>query len=244
MERTVTLSIPRPCTEKWDNFLPMPGGGFCQSCSKSVVDFTKMTDDEIRTALQRSPGKVCGRFYPDQLKTYTYPGAVPIKPGLALLKAAAVSALLLFVSKSSSAQPHSARVKTESVQEARNNDAQAEARAEKITVSGVVRSSEDGSVLPGVNVILKGTTTGTVTDIEGRFQLAVTTDDVLVFSFIGFETQEYQISKADPVLELSLNLTLDVMVLGEVATHDVYTERDRSAIGKLWTRVTEFVRQW
>ncbi len=55
------------------------------------------------------------------------------------------------------------------------------------TITGKVTSQEDGTGLPGVNVILKGTTYGTVTNVDGNYSLAVpaSADGVLVFSFIG-----------------------------------------------------------
>jgi TonB-dependent starch-binding outer membrane protein SusC len=58
-------------------------------------------------------------------------------------------------------------------------------------ISGKVTSTEDGSPLPGVNVLEKGTTNGTVTDADGTFSISTTGDNpVLVFSFIGFSSQE------------------------------------------------------
>ena len=66
-------------------------------------------------------------------------------------------------------------------------------RAQERTVTGKVTSGDDGSPLPGVNVVIKGTATGTVTDINGQYTLGVpSSGGVLVFSFIGFVTQEDQ----------------------------------------------------
>ena len=63
--------------------------------------------------------------------------------------------------------------------------------AQERMVSGKVTSPEDGSTLPGVNVVLKGTTNGTVTDADGNYKLNVpSAGGTLVFSFIGLQTQE------------------------------------------------------
>lgn len=79
-------------------------------------------------------------------------------------------------------------------------------------VRGIVVSS-DGEPLPGVNVLVKGSTMGTVTDIDGRYSLTAPRDaQNLVFSFIGFATQEVQIDK--PFIDVSLSE--DVMALDEV----------------------------
>ena len=59
------------------------------------------------------------------------------------------------------------------------------------TVTGAVTGEDDGTPVPGVNVIVKGTSAGTVTDIDGLYQVGVPDEDgVLVFSFIGLATEE------------------------------------------------------
>lgn len=62
---------------------------------------------------------------------------------------------------------------------------------QSVNVTGVVSSSTDGSPLPGVNVVIKGTTLGTTTDINGAFSINIPDPNAtLVFSFVGFKTQE------------------------------------------------------
>lgn len=61
------------------------------------------------------------------------------------------------------------------------------------TVSGTV-VAEDGTPMPGVNVLLKGTLSGTTTDLDGNYTLTVPDDDtVLTFSFIGYVTQNVKV---------------------------------------------------
>jgi TonB-linked SusC/RagA family outer membrane protein len=63
--------------------------------------------------------------------------------------------------------------------------------AQTRTVSGTVTSVDDGSTLPGVSVMVKGTTKGTQTDIDGKFRLeGVSGSETLVFSFVGFNSKE------------------------------------------------------
>ena len=87
------------------------------------------------------------------------------------------------------------------------------------TVTGRVTSSEDGSGLPGVNVVLKGTTVGTATNIDGNYSLAVPDDPnvVIVFSSIGFKSQERVIGTAssfDIVLEIDVAKLDEAVVIG------------------------------
>ncbi|HTH55350.1 MAG TPA: carboxypeptidase-like regulatory domain-containing protein, partial [Cyclobacteriaceae bacterium] len=62
-------------------------------------------------------------------------------------------------------------------------------------ISGQLKSTDDGSPLPGVNVVIKGTTDGTVTDSDGRYSLSVPIGSVLVFSFVGMQTREVLVTE-------------------------------------------------
>lgn len=88
---------------------------------------------------------------------------------------------------------------------------------ETIQVSGVV-TDEFGEFIPGVNVVLEGTVTGAVTDIEGRYSLsAVSPDGKLVFSFIGFENVEVEVggrSSIHVVMKESGMSLNEVVVIG------------------------------
>ncbi|MCU0434712.1 MAG: hypothetical protein MUC87_14750 [Bacteroidia bacterium] len=69
------IQIPEPCHESWQGMTPQENGRFCDSCCKVVVDFTRMSNDEISAYLQsRKNEKVCGRF------TKTQVVAAPAKP--------------------------------------------------------------------------------------------------------------------------------------------------------------------
>jgi TonB-dependent starch-binding outer membrane protein SusC len=85
--------------------------------------------------------------------------------------------------------------------------------AQERTVSGKVKSSDDGSGIPGVNILEKGTTNGTVTDADGNYTIGVGVNATLVFSFVGYTTQEVVVGS-----QTSLDVTLgsDVTSLSEV----------------------------
>lgn len=84
--------------------------------------------------------------------------------------------------------------------------------AQRSTVSGKV-IDESGDGLPGVSVAVKGTTTGTVTDGEGKFSVNVSPADILVFSFVGFQPQEFSVGTNT---DISITLKPDVTALDEV----------------------------
>lgn len=68
------------------------------------------------------------------------------------------------------------------------------ASAQGTTVRGVVTSADDNLPLPGVSVVVRGTTTGTVTDGDGEYQLQIPSDAVLLFSFVGMQSQEISVN--------------------------------------------------
>ena len=92
-----------------------------------------------------------------------------------------------------------------------------QAFAQEVQVSGKISDATDGSSLPGATVMVKGTTTGALTDIDGKYSLKVNSGSILVFSFIGYDTQEVTITRQTTV-NLSLqqsSTTLDqVVVIG------------------------------
>ncbi len=81
-------------------------------------------------------------------------------------------------------------------------------------ITGIVTASADGSPLPGVNVMVKGSTTRVATNAEGRYQITVNSEnDVLIFSFVGFVTVE---KKVGPHKTINVTMAEDVQALQEV----------------------------
>lgn len=84
-------------------------------------------------------------------------------------------------------------------------------------VSGTVTSAEDGASIPGVNISVKGTTSGSVTDINGAYSISVEDGATLVFSFIGYAAQEVNVagrSIIDVVLALDVQTLEEIVVVG------------------------------
>lgn len=81
------------------------------------------------------------------------------------------------------------------------------------TVTGKVTDGQDGSAIPGVNVLIKGTGTGTITDVDGTYALSANGDAVLVFSFIGYKSQEITVGSRSVI---DLTMSSDAQQLSEV----------------------------
>jgi len=96
-------------------------------------------------------------------------------------------------------------------------------------VTGRVTSMDDGSALPGVNVVVKGSTNGTVTDASGEFKISVPgSGGVLVFSFIGMATQEVEIGTRAVV---DLQMKTDVKQLQEVVVNAIGENVEKDKLG-------------
>lgn len=84
----------------------------------------------------------------------------------------------------------------------------------KKSVRGKVTSSDDGSALPGVNVLIKGSNTGTITDAHGNYQIDIAqADPTLEFSFIGLASKDVKVVDQP---ELNVQMDSDNMQLSEV----------------------------
>ena len=85
------------------------------------------------------------------------------------------------------------------------------------TLTGRVTDSGDGNPIPGVNVVVKGTTNGTITDFEGNFSLKIADNDIIVFSYMGYITQEIAAGTNNTLrvlLEASAEGLEEVVVIG------------------------------
>lgn len=61
------ISIPQPCPASWSDMQPNTGGRHCTQCNKTVIDFTVMTEEQVKTYFANAGQRVCGRFERSQL---------------------------------------------------------------------------------------------------------------------------------------------------------------------------------
>jgi hypothetical protein len=203
MNTLFQLNIPKPCHERWEDFSPTASGGFCGACQKNVIDFTTMSDSQLvaffRDNLNRND--LCGRFRENQLQknydidewypdwrvednTVLYEVSVaktqqtlflPVVRHMQLVRNIA-AAVLLFTS----------------VEQSLGQNTQ---------ISGKIVDSE-GNPMPGVSIRIKGTTKGTSSDMNGNYQIAVDSKDVLIYSSVGFQIKEVSSKDKQPVVQM------------------------------------------
>lgn len=99
--------------------------------------------------------------------------------------------------------------------------------AQQIEVSGTVVDADDGLPLPGVTVLEKGTTNGTVTDFDGKYKISVAEAATLVFSFVGYESQEIAATAG----RIDVNLAIKSAMLEELIVIGYGTQKKTDKTG-------------
>lgn len=102
------------------------------------------------------------------------------------------------------------------------------------SVYGVVRSS--GEPLPGVTVVVKGTSSGTVTDVDGSYTITADATSVLVFSYIGFESKEILVGSQKVI---DVDMAVDARALDEVVVTALGIRKEAKKLGYATSTVTK-----
>lgn len=223
MGKIKQITIPQPCHQSWRQMEIKENGRNCLHCAKTVVDFTKMTNNEILTCLSGTR-HVCGRFNPNQLgginyqlKTETQATAFNWRSWI--IAAGLFSAGIVSKGRAQIVPEITAAMEHAPADSSRKNVALADsAGAKPITyrVSGVVIGSDDKLPVVGASVYIKGTKVGAVTDLDGCFDLPVQKSKaVLVVSYIGYEEKEVKVSFAKNT-DLNVTLKINPAVMGEL----------------------------
>jgi len=110
-----------------------------------------------------------------------------------------------------------------------NNNVNTEERI-TATITGTVIGDDDGQPLIGVNVLIKGTSTGTVTDFDGNYSIEASEGDVLVFSYTGYKDSEVTIG-AQTVIDLTMSA--DISQLDEVVVIGYGTQKKSHLTGSV-----------
>ncbi|MES2748401.1 MAG: carboxypeptidase-like regulatory domain-containing protein [Bacteroidota bacterium] len=228
----ITLSIPEPCNENWLAMSPVEKGRFCASCQKKVIDFTYSSDREIANEFNKTQN-LCGRFSISQLNR-----ELVIPKEKSPIWMATTSAIISFLGLGTNEMYSQIKgnVKVEQTDKKILGDTIPNS-IRKTEISGTV--SDSSGPLPGANVVIKGTTTGVQTDLDGKFIIKVKAGDVLVFSFIGLEDKEVNATNAT---QMDVTLKDGNMMLGEMVIVGGITARKRSFFGRIFHSIENWFR--
>ena len=101
-------------------------------------------------------------------------------------------------------------------------------KAQDIKVSGYVTSAEDGYGLPGVTIQVKGTSNGTITEIDGDYTISAGSRDTLVFSYVGYQTQNIAVDGRN---KIDVVMSTDAMMLDNVVVTALGIKRQKRELG-------------
>ncbi|OOQ56968.1 SusC/RagA family TonB-linked outer membrane protein [Mucilaginibacter pedocola] len=104
-----------------------------------------------------------------------------------------------------------------------------QAKAQALKISGVVTAKTDGQPLPGVSIGVKGTTTGTQTDVLGKFTISANANDVLHISYLGFAQQDVVVANTGAPLNIVLQEAANS--LNEVVVTALNISKDKKSLG-------------
>jgi hypothetical protein len=206
MRPATHLTIPQPCSESWAAMTPTATGRHCAACANTVIDFTQLSDAEILEQLAR-PGNTCGRFRAGQLGRPLQPVALAPARGWRGWLAAGVAVWGLREVGSTSAraqapiEQHPAQAPLPEELQIRRRDDYEGIRAAAVVLRGVVVDSATQEGLPGVSVILHGTTQGTASRADGTFELeippalAAHPNALVDFKYLGYKTQSAAVAE-------------------------------------------------
>ena len=197
--KSVQFQINEPCHESWNQMHSLPGGRFCSSCEKTVVDFSGMTDNEIVRFVQKNNQKLCGRFRPEQLnrdmmipRTPTsfqkWKSAAAILAGLLAWNTVEAQTNINLSQENISIVTNAKKSKAEKGE--RCNVKKTNMKSPTNKLNGIVKDA-NGEPLIGATILLEQNN-GTVTDIDGKFELEIPEgweSFEVTFSYIGYSTQ-------------------------------------------------------
>lgn len=202
MPANILLQVPEPCHEDWKNMTAIEQGRFCQSCQKTVTDFSLMTDKEILLYLSSKGTVVCGRFTNDQLNRNL---AANHKKKFSWAYIWNIVLATFLTTSAVHAQSKPAPIKKTS--DSKNTKSPNEGELigtinfimpdQLALVEGVVIDSQTNLPIPFASVLVKGTKSGVAADANGKFKLNVlfhSKEIVLLVSSVGYQAQEFVVN--------------------------------------------------
>lgn len=243
-QTSVILSIPQPCHQSWNEMTPADKGRFCQSCQKTVTDFSTLSDSQFIDLLKNKQTSACGRFTASQLnRVISEP--VPDKRRKPFVSIAAIVAALTIAMPSLKAIAFTAKV--EQTSDSGNKPTTYNITLEDSTgfISGVVKAEKDSFPLEGVTIKIKDRNIGTVTDQSGQFKLRIPDDFkekvmVLEVRYVGYEMKTVKVDLKKAIKPISIKLTEDKTVFGQYGIRFITDDKRELS---LWEKFRGRVRE-
>jgi hypothetical protein len=218
------LTLKNPCNKKWSTIHRTDNERFCSSCSKTVLDFTKLTDYQIVDILKGSEEKICARLSEQQLERELRISSLR-KYNFLIPKF--LSGLILF----SSVENVNANIKKEKIEiNCTKNYQEFKLEAHELShkdslnkiIKGKVLEFETNLNMASVSVAIKGSNIRTETDENGNFRLNVpdvfiSKNIVLIITYLGYYSIVFPSKSKDLLSKDNIFIIKpSIMVMGEI----------------------------
>lgn len=233
-QNTLQLSIPDPCHEDWNQMTPQENGRYCTQCSKVLTDFTQMSDQEIIQFFENNTENVCGRLTKTQTQKIYYHYLEENKSNFYLPRIAASWLLVSWLSLSPNVNAQD--LKPERTEQLLTDTTSNQPSAPRI-LRGTVFDTKPKEPLIGTSIIFENTERGTISDIDGKFELEIPANIPLntniVFKFVEYDDVYIPINTIDFSKELEIVMKkqiinhLDVVVCGRVLIDKKHIRQNR-----------------
>jgi hypothetical protein len=212
------ISIPKPCSENWNQMTASEKGRVCASCQTQVVNFKGMPVEEIKNFLEQETGATCGRFSTYQLEVFnaTYqelPTASNLRKWTMAAVLAGVSVLPTFAQGSNPTIP--APLPNTSISYYQVETTETVSASDTVILTGRVIDLDTNEGIIGATIILPGTKIGCYTDIFGEFSLKVPKSKeaiILEVHYLGYNPLFHSIIPDSTKINLILSLNEDVLL--------------------------------
>ena len=232
----ILLSIPQPCTENWNKMTPRTQGRYCQSCEKTVIDFTSMTDAQLLNYFsQLKSEKVCGRVLPEQLENQIELPEQPKRKVFTYWKY--FLGIFLFMGKGDSSHAQKSKAKNH-LTASTKTDREVLITGEMVYVEPILNPikkitkkllvvDEDSIPIPFAEALATNSGVRFSADEHGVFELSkIEKSDILTIQGMGYKSITIGVEALTPTISLQRNIpVLDTV---KVIAYD--TERSLTAI--------------
>lgn len=215
-KRVFTLSIPKPCSQNWNEMQPRDKGRFCSDCQKVVIDFSSFTEQQLHQYLSTAKSIPCGRFHKSQLNTTVFSESI-IQPGTWTKIYKRLAAILAFLCMKPSLASTQSTQDTIVQPSNRKNILDTFGRE---TITGLIKNAE-GTALKGAEIKFDNRLVAN-SDKDGKFEFIIESGSkpsILTFSFPDMITvvRNYHptMKSASYTITLEKPLALTSFVMGK-----------------------------
>lgn len=240
MKQLLKLTIPKPCSQSWNEMSQTDTGRYCKSCNKCVGDFTNFSDAQLKDFFGKTKDKVCEQFTTDQINRLLI-GKTNSKHSQFIPQLLISSVLTIGLGNTDAKG-----IIFQNFQEQTEIKLQAERKnylaysADSLNyISGKIIDFENKELLPFVRVSIKGTKYGIASDIEANFKLIIPDSLIgkeitLLFASVGYEEKEMKLSIHELPITTEIHLKKSLNALrGEVIIISAYSVNGTS----FWNRI-------